>query len=47
MAYIYIKLNNDDIIGAFETKSQALHYADYAGLEEGWKLVDGNNVEVK
>jgi len=47
MTYIYIQLNNGDIVGAFETKSQALHYADYASLEEGWKLVNGNNAEVK
>jgi hypothetical protein len=47
MTYIYIQLNNSDIVGAIETKQQALRYADYAGLEEGWKLVDGNNTEIK
>jgi hypothetical protein len=47
MTYIYIQLSGGDLIGAFETKSQALRYVDYAGFTEDWKLVDGNNNEVK
>ena len=43
MGYFYIQTNKGDIYGSFDTKSEALRYVDYSGLEEGWKLVEGNN----
>jgi hypothetical protein len=43
MQYFYIETNKGDIIGSFDSKNEALRYVDYSGLEEGWKLVDGNN----
>jgi hypothetical protein len=42
MQYFYIETSKGDIIGSFDTKAQALQYADYAALEEGWKLLEGN-----
>jgi hypothetical protein len=41
MQYFYIETNRGDIIGSFDTKAQALRYVDYAALEEGWKIIEG------
>jgi len=40
MTYFYIQTNTGDIYGSFDTRSEALRYVDYSGLEEGWKLID-------
>jgi hypothetical protein len=48
MQYFYIQLNNGDVYGSFDTKSEALRYVNNAGFTEDWELIEGEeeNLEI-
>jgi hypothetical protein len=48
MEYFYIHLSNGDVYGSFDTKSEALRYANNAGFTQDWELVEGEdeNLEI-
>jgi hypothetical protein len=48
MEYFYIQLSDGEVYGSFDSKSEALRYANNAGFTQDWELVEGDaeNLEI-